>query len=132
MTMSAPSSDERDRNRSETRIVRVDGEREIAYAEYGRSNGTPLVFFHGTPGSRRLGALLDRAARRHDVRVLAPERPGYGRSSPWPNRSVADAAEFVTPVLDDAGVDTARLVAFSGGGPYALSTAGAHPERGDH
>jgi len=130
--MSAPSSDERDRNRSETRIVRVDGEREIAYAEYGRSNGTPLVFFHGTPGSRRLGALLDRAARRHDVRVLAPERPGYGRSSPWPNRSVADAAEFVTPVLDDAGVDTARLVAFSGGGPYALSTAGAHPERVDH
>lgn len=129
MTTSAPSSHVGHRDRCETSVVRVDGQREIAYAEYGRPDGTPLVFLHGTPGSRRLGALLDHAARTHGVRVLAPERPGYGRSSPWPERSVADAAAFVTPVLDDAGVDAARLAGFSGGGPYALSTAATRPDR---
>jgi len=131
MTTSAPSSHVERRSRCETSVVRVDGQREIAYAEYGRPSGTPLVFLHGTPGSRRLGALFDRAARTHGVRVLAPDRPGYGRSSPWPGRSVADAAAFVTPVLDDADVDAARLAGFSGGGPYALSTAATRPDRVD-
>jgi len=109
-------------------VVPVDSDRQIAYAEYGRPDGAPVVFLHGTPGSRRLGALLGTAARENGVRVLAPDRPGYGRSSPWPNRSVSDAAELVTPVLDDADVQTAGLIAFSGGGPYALSIAATQAE----
>ncbi|MFC4245953.1 alpha/beta fold hydrolase [Natribaculum luteum] len=110
-------------------VVPVDSDRQIAYAEYGRPDGVPVVFLHGTPGSRRLGALLGTAAQENGVRVLAPDRPGYGRSSPWPNRSVCDAAEFITPVLDDADVQTAGLIAFSGGGPYALSIVATKPER---
>lgn len=116
----------------QTRVVSVDGDRQVAYAEYGRSDGVPVVFLHGTPGSRRLGALLATRARENGVRVLAPDRPGYGRSSPWPNRSVRDAAEFVTPVLDDADVRTAGLIAFSGGGPYALSIAATLAEEISH
>lgn len=118
-------------DRQRTNVVAVDGDRQVAYAEYGRPDGTPVLFLHGTPGSRRLGALLETAARENDVRVLAPERPGYGRSSPWPNRSVRDAADFVTPVLDDADVQTAGLVAFSGGSPYALATAATRADRID-
>ena len=118
-------------DRQRTDVVTVDGDRQVAYAEYGRPDGTPVVFLHGTPGSRRLGALLETAAQENDVRVLAPERPGCGRSSPWPNRSMRDAADFVTPVLDDADVQTAGFVAFSGGSPYALSTAATRTDRID-
>lgn len=106
-----------------------DGERRLAYTEYGDSSGTPVVFLHGTPGSRRLGELFDVAARDHGVRLLAPDRPGYGRSSPWPDRTVRDAGTFVTAVLDDVGVRTAGLVAFSGGSAHALATAATHPGR---
>ena len=110
-------------------VVQTDDGRRIAYATYGPPTGDPLVFFHGTPGSRRLGALLEPSARVNDVRVIAPDRPGYGRSSPYQDRTVADAAASVRPVLDDAGVESAPLVAFSGGAPYALSTAAMPGDR---
>lgn len=101
----------------------------MAYAEYGAPDGTPVVFFHGTPGSRLLGAVLDAPAKRHGVRVLAPDRPGYGRSDPRSDRTLADAGETVAAVLDDAGIDRAGVVGFSGGGPHALAAAATRPDR---
>ena len=110
-----------------TRTTTVDGRR-LAYAEYGSTDGTPLVFCHGTPGSRLLAGLFDGAARERGLRLLAPDRPGFGRSAPWPDRT-ADDGRVVAAVLDDAGVDRAGVVAFSGGAPHALAAAAAHPER---
>lgn len=124
---SSPHESEQDGEQFAT--VALDDDRRLAYAEYGRSDGAPVVFLHGTPGSRRLGELLDAAARERGLRVLAPDRPGYGRSTPRPTRSVNDAGEFVGAVLDDADVREAGLMAFSGGGPYALATAATRPER---
>jgi pimeloyl-ACP methyl ester carboxylesterase len=109
--------------------VDLAGDKQLAYTQYGRSDGVPVVFLHGTPGSRRLGALLDAPAMDAGVRVLAPDRPGYGRSSPWPDRSAADDGRIVEAVLDDAGVETAGLVAFSGGALPAFATAATRPER---
>lgn len=37
--------------------------RTLAYEIYGDRDGAPLVFHHGVPGSRVLGALLSDAAR---------------------------------------------------------------------
>jgi pimeloyl-ACP methyl ester carboxylesterase len=103
--------------------VPIDDDRHVAYAEYGDPAGHPVVFFHGTPGTCRLGRLFDTPARREGVRVLAVDRPGYGGSSPWPTRDLTDTDAFVRPVLDDAGVDRAGVVGFSGGGPHALAFA---------
>ncbi|WP_396612146.1 alpha/beta fold hydrolase [Haloferax sp. S1W] len=111
------------------RTVSVDGGRELAYAEYGCPDGDPVVFFHGTPGSRLLGKLFDAPASDHGVRLLAFERPGYGNSTPWDDYSHREAGDIVAALLDDAGVESAGLVAFSGGTPHALSTAATHPER---
>ncbi|NHN49677.1 alpha/beta hydrolase [Halostella sp. JP-L12] len=124
-----PAPDDGGRDEIRTVTVHRDGDRRLAYAEYGRPDGTPAVFLHGTPGSRRSGELLDAAARESGVRLLAIDRPGYGRSEPWPDRSVRDAGAFVTAVLDDAGIETAGIVAFSGGAPHALAAAAAHPDR---
>ncbi len=109
--------------------VSLYGDRQITYAEYGHSEGDPVVFLHGTPGSRRLAALFAEGAREQGIRLIAPDRPGYGRSSPWPGRSVRDAGQFVTAVVDDAGVESADLVAFSGGAPYALAAAATRSDR---
>ncbi|NHN57996.1 MULTISPECIES: alpha/beta fold hydrolase [Halorussus] len=126
-TSSSRRSPERDSSRLAT--VSVDDERQLAYAEYGDPDGVPVVFLHGTPGSRRLGELFESAARDRGVRLLAPDRPGFGRSAPWPDRSVGDADRFVEAVLDDAGARTAGLVAFSGGAPYALAAAATLADR---
>lgn len=111
------------------RTTATDGDRQIVYAEYGQPNGAPVVFLHGTPGSHRLGELLHPAALAHDVRIIAPSRPGYSASSPWSNRSLRDTDDSILAVLDDAGVRTAGLVGFSGGGPHALAMASERPRR---
>ncbi|MFC6736107.1 alpha/beta fold hydrolase, partial [Halolamina salina] len=80
--------------------------RQLAYAEYGDPDGVPVLFLHGTPGSRRLGELFADDAEERGVRLLAPDRPGYGRSEPWLDRSVADAGTAVADLVDDAGVES--------------------------
>jgi len=116
MTQTAPAPD-RPSTRDDVQFATVEetGDRRLAYAEYGAENGSPMVFLHGTPGSRRLAELFESTARDTDVRILAPDRPGYGRSDPWSDRSIRDGGRVVRTVLDHAGIDTARLVAFSGG-----------------
>jgi len=111
-----------------TTTIALDGRRRLRYAEYGHPDGTPVLFLHGTPGSHRLGALFDEAARERNIRLLAPDRPGYGLSTPWSERSIRDADRYVRAVLDDANVQRSGLVAFSGGAPHALATAARCPD----
>nr|WP_256290319.1 alpha/beta hydrolase [Halobellus inordinatus] len=130
----ATSTSNRPRRRSEatngrTRTVSIAADKQVAYSEYGDPDGRPVVFLHGTPGSRLLGRLFDADAQEHGVRLLAPDRPGYGRSTPWPDQSITDAETYVSAILDDADVGSASIVAFSGGSPYALATAAARPDR---
>jgi pimeloyl-ACP methyl ester carboxylesterase len=109
--------------------VRTEDDRRVRYAEYGDPDGRPVTLFHGTPGSHRLAALFDEAARRRGVRLLALDRPGFGRSSPWPTRDLTATGAFVVPVLDAAGVSRTGVVGFSGGGPHALALAATHGDR---
>ncbi|GGN94014.1 alpha/beta fold hydrolase [Haloarcula pellucida] len=118
-----------DTDDTRTRTTTITGDRTLAYAEYGASDGVPVVFLHGTPGSRLLGSLFHDEAQRAGVRLLAPDRPGFGRSSTWPTRTLSDTGSFVGAVLDDAGVSTAGVVGFSGGGPHALAAASTLEDR---
>lgn len=108
--------------------VTVDG-RTISYAEFGAPDGAPVVAFHGAPGSRWFGALYHDAGERAGVRVIAPERPGYGRSDPAPGRGLAGWSDDVSALADTLGVDSFGLVGFSAGAPYALACAARLPDR---
>jgi pimeloyl-ACP methyl ester carboxylesterase len=55
------------------------------------------------------------------IRTVLYARPGYGRSSPQPGRSVADAARDTAAILDELGVEQFVNVGWSGGGPPALA-----------
>ncbi|QWC19073.1 alpha/beta hydrolase [Halorubrum sp. 2020YC2] len=98
--------------------------RTLAYATAGDPDGRPVVVHHGTPGSRLFGALLSAPATAAGVRVLVPDRPGYGRSSPPPAEwSWGDWGDDVGELLDWESVDRAGVLGFSGGGPFALAAA---------
>lgn len=100
----------------------------VTYAEYGTPTGTPVLFLHGTPGSHLLGQLLHEDAKQCDVRLLAPNRPGYGESTPLPDRTLSDTGKFLAAVMADAEIPQVRVVGFSGGGPHALALAATHQE----
>lgn len=103
--------------------------RTLAYATFGRGDGSPLVFHHGTPGSAQLGALLSYVGRRQGVRVIAPSRPGYGRSDPHPEGTLETWAADCRALLDALGLESVAVAGFSGGGPYALAVADRLPDR---
>ena len=69
--------------------------RAIGFAEYGAPNGAPIFALHGTPGSRIMFQLIDLSAQEMGLRILAPERPGYGLSSRLRGRSLSDWARDI-------------------------------------
>lgn len=104
--------------------------RRIGYAEYGAPHGRPVLFFHGTPGSRRqIFPDMAEAAAKLGVRLVAPERPGYGLSDPQPGRCIADWAPDMAAFADALGIGDFHVVSFSAGGLYALACAHGLPAR---
>jgi pimeloyl-ACP methyl ester carboxylesterase len=112
-----------------TRFVNMGDGRRLAVEVRGDPHGLPVFLLHGTPGSR-LGPLLrSTELHRRRVRLVAFDRPGYGRSDRLPGRRVADAAADVEAIADALGLDRFAVVGRSGGGPHALACAALLPER---
>jgi len=94
----------------------------------GPLDGTVLVFHTGTPcGLVPLPGGLDPAAM--GIRTVLYARPGYGRSTPQPGRTVADTAGDTAAILDALGADKFFNLGWSGGGPHALACEALLAER---
>ncbi len=107
-----------------TETHRLSDGRTLAYAVAGQPDGYPVVAHHGTPGSRLFAALLSAAATAEGVRLVVPDRPGYGRSSSPPDGwTWKHWQDDLTELLDAESVDRAGVMGFSGGGPFALAAA---------
>jgi pimeloyl-ACP methyl ester carboxylesterase len=112
-----------------TRLFRLSDGRRLAYTERGDPDGVPIIHQHGMPGSR-----LDHEAdsdfyRALGVRVITPDRPGYGLSDPSPGRTLLDWPADVAELADSLRLRRFGITALSGGGIYALACAAAIPDR---
>lgn len=112
-----------------TSTTTLDDGRTLAYAEFGDPDGAPVFVFHGGIGSRGFGLLFEDAAREIGVRIVSPDRPGYGRSDPVSDRTLLDWPDDVAALADSLDVDRIAVLGVSGGGPYAAACAHAMPER---
>lgn len=108
--------------------VRLPDGRRLDVWQGGDPLGTPLVFFHGTPGGRLQAALGDGAASRAGVRLLAFSRPGYGGSTDA-RTTLASVGRDTGTVADVLGLDAFAVLGVSGGGPYAVAAAAVLPHR---
>jgi pimeloyl-ACP methyl ester carboxylesterase len=109
--------------------VQLPDKRHLAYAEYGDPDGLPVMLFHGLPGSRLSWGLLPDNPFPPGLRIVAPDRPGYGNSDPKPRRTLLDWASDVAALADALEIDKFAVVGVSGGGPGALACAWKMPER---
>jgi pimeloyl-ACP methyl ester carboxylesterase len=110
--------------------VEIADGRHVGYAEYGPPRGTPVLWFHGTPGARRQIPPVARiAANAMNVRLISVERPGVGASTRYLHRSVKHYADDIADFTARVGVEQFAVVALSGGGPYALACAHQLPEQ---
>ena len=112
----------------EHRITTADG-RTLAVAEWGDPAGVALIEMHGTPGGRITYWHDPTIDRRHGIRRITFDRPGYGESSRLPGRSVADVVPDVAAIADALGVERFAVAGGSGGGPHVLACAALLPDR---
>ena len=110
-------------------VLRLRDNRLLGYAEYGAPTGYPVIFFHGMPGSRLEGALGRESATRENIRLVVPDRPGYGLSDFKPKRRILDWADDVVELADALGFDRFAIAGISGGGPYVAACALRIPHR---
>ena len=95
----------------------------ITYRTYGDPGGRAVIALHGTPGSRLKFSGTAEAARRLGLRVVAPDRWGYGGTSIHPTPTLPAFADDVARLCHHLGLDRFAVMGVSGGGPYAAGTA---------
>jgi len=103
--------------------------RQLGYGEYGALDGTPLLLFHGAPGSHSEFHPDHSILESLNVRLIVPDRPGYGRSDPDKNRTLLSWADDVLQLMDHLVINSCPVLGFSGGGPYAMACASEMPDR---
>ncbi len=101
--------------------------RTVSFADYGTPDQTAVVWCHGGPGSRFEPEFCARSAVRAGLRLIAIDRPGYGRSTPKPGRTIGAWIPDALAVVDHLGIDRFVSVGVSTGGAYALALASRSP-----
>jgi pimeloyl-ACP methyl ester carboxylesterase len=63
------------------------------------------------------------------VRLVCPDRPGYGLSTFQSDRRLIDWPDDVSQLADHLGIDQFAVLGYSGGGPHAIVCAALLPQR---
>lgn len=103
--------------------------KKIAFEEYGDPEGKPIFLFHGWPGSRLQGKRLHQLAQSFHVRLICPDRPGFGQSDFDPCRKLLNYPHDIAQLADHLHLTKFSVMGVSGGGPYAAACAYALPKR---
>jgi pimeloyl-ACP methyl ester carboxylesterase len=101
-------------------LVMRDG-RKLEITEYGDRAGHPAFFFHGLIGSHHQASYISEEAGRIGIRIIAPNRPGVGRSEFIARKSALESVSDVEDMAKALGLDDFSLIGISGGTPYALA-----------
>ncbi len=101
----------------------------LGFAEYGDPKGKPFFYFHGWPGSHLSAQKYDELAKKLHIRVIAPDRPGYGLSDYQKGRTLLGWSNDVIALADYLKIKKFSVMGVSGGGPYAAVCAYKIPQR---
>ena len=112
-----------------SRQITLSDGRLLGFDEFGDLDGVPVLFFHGFGSSRVVRHPDDDIAAELGARVIAVDRPGIGISTRQPGRRVTDYPRDIGELLDILDIERCAVVAWSGGGPYALACAWQMPDR---
>ena len=105
------------------RTVTLPGGRVIAFRDEGPADAPCVVFEPGFMACRLTGRPVDGA------RVVSVDRPGVGRSTDVPSRTLSSGAADVEALADQLGLERFAVLGHSAGAPYAAACAAALGDR---
>ncbi|KAI8388567.1 Alpha/Beta hydrolase protein [Radiomyces spectabilis] len=104
----------------------------VGFAEYGAlDDGHPAIVIGGHGCSRLVGVMFEEVAQRYGIRMIWPERPGYGLSEECnpQDLSALEWADVVIQLADHLRIRRFSLIAQSVGTVFALAIALKCPSR---
>lgn len=103
-------------------LTLADG-RNLSYSDIGTGENGTWIHCHGIPGSRNELTHFTEALREAGIRVIVPDRPGYGHSAPHPDFCFASHSDDLRQLADHLRLTQFALSGFSGGGAFAMAAA---------
>ncbi|MDA0182957.1 alpha/beta hydrolase [Solirubrobacter phytolaccae] len=103
--------------------------RELACGDAGPRDGRPVLYIHGALGTPLDCGDLTDALDQLGIRLLMPQRPGFGASTAQPGRTVLDFVDDLEQLTDALRLDRFAVAGVSAGGPYAVACAYRLAER---
>lgn len=114
----------------EVQTLQLADGRLLTFHEYGDPNGKPLIFLHSVRGCHiEIDTLIGNAASELGIRVIAPNRPGYGLSDPKKMETVLDYVDDIQALADALGLQHFSVAGYVLGGLFAKAIAHRLPER---
>jgi pimeloyl-ACP methyl ester carboxylesterase len=101
-------------------IIQYKNGHALSYAEFGDTNGYPVLVQHGLIASIRDHQLFDRLIK-SGIRVICIARPGYGQSSPYRMSRMVDWGDIVSILVHELGLSHFDLLGLSSGAPYSYA-----------
>ena len=121
--------------KTEKQVSLTDG-RSMSYLEQGDPTGRPVFFLHTIPYGGELLKEASAAAKRMNLRIISPYRPGYGKSDALRNVSGEECLNRVAAdmceLLDKLDIPKAAIVGVAPGSLYAMRFASLYPSRVSH
>jgi pimeloyl-ACP methyl ester carboxylesterase len=102
--------------------------RVLRIRDTGEVHTPPIVYFHGTPGSRLDLAFGEELVSRQSVRIISFDRPGYGGSTEAAF-GLSSVARDALSIADSLGLGAFTTLGLSGGAPFALAAAAVGGDR---
>jgi len=103
------------------KITLQDG-RKLSYSDTGLRSGVVVIFLHPSTGSRLQRHPDESILFKNKIRVIAPDRPGFGLSDPKHDLTLLNYADDLCELVDQLQVERFVLAGYCGGAPYALAS----------
>lgn len=100
----------------------------ISYAEYGDREGYPILINHGLIASIDDYDLFERLIQL-GAYLVCVARPGYGASSPYEMRNIAEWADIVSVLVDELNLSRFDVLGMSSGAPYSYAVGYKFPDK---
>ena len=100
----------------------------LSYAEYGDMNGFPILIQHGLIASIKSFDLFEPLLRL-GTRLICIARPGYGESSPYKMKNIAEWGSIVAFLVEQLELSQFDILGMSSGAPYSYAIGHRLPDK---
>jgi pimeloyl-ACP methyl ester carboxylesterase len=100
----------------------------LAYVESGGEDGFPVLIQHGLIASINDQHLFKKLIET-GARLISIARPGYGESSPYELKNIAEWGEIVAILVDKLGLSQFDVLGISSGAPFSYAIGYRFPKQ---